>query len=124
MRGYAACGLPDCRPKQIEQLYRKRSAIETGYRLFRQARAVISSKDLAVRLLYVVVGFLLKNLWVVLQWAVVARPDAGGRDLPTRFTFTTFREWITHELDADLGRRWSVPTNGIGVPDSYALAAD
>ena len=124
MRGYAACGLPDCRPKQIEQLYRKRSAIETGYRLFRQARAVTSSKDLAVRLLYVVVSFLLKNLWVVLRWAVVARPRRGGRDLPTRFTFTTFREWITHELDAELGRRWSVPTNGIGVPDSYALAAD
>ena len=60
----------------------------------------------------------------MLRRAVVARPDVGGRDLPTRFTFTTFREWITHELDAELGRRWSVPTNGTGVPDSYALAAD
>ena len=94
VRGYAACGLTDRRPKQVEQLYRKRAAIETGYRLFRQARAVTSSKDLAVRLLYVVVSFLLKNLWVTLRWAVVARPRRGGRDLPTRFTFNTFREWI------------------------------
>lgn len=124
VRGYAACGLTDRRPKQVERLYRKRSAIETGYRLFRHARAVTTSKDLAVRLLYVVVSFLLKNLWVVLRWAVVARPRRGGRDLPTRFTFATFREWITHELDADLGRQWSIPTNGVGIPDSYALAAD
>ena len=79
VRGYAACGRLDRRPKQVEQLYRKRSVIETGYRLFRQARAVTSSKDLAVRLLYVVVSFLLKNLWVTLRWAVVARPAAGGR---------------------------------------------
>ena len=124
VRGYAACGLTDRRPKQIEQLYRKRSAIETGYRLFRQARAVTTTQDVAVRVLYVVVSFLLKNLWVVLRWAVVARPRRGGRDLPTRFTFNTFEEWIKHELDGELGRRWSIATNGIGVPDSYAVAAD
>ncbi|WP_240145862.1 ISH3 family transposase, partial [Halococcus salsus] len=93
VRGYAACGLTDRRPKQIEQLYRKRSAIETGYRLFRQARAVTTTQDVAVRVLYVVVSFLLKNLWVVLRWAVVARPRRGGRDLPNRFTFNTFCEW-------------------------------
>ena len=124
VRGYVACGLTDRRPKQVEQLYRKRSAIETGYRLFRQARAVTSTQDLAVRMLYVVVSFLLKNLWVVLRWAVVARPRRGGRDLPVQFTFNTFREWIKHELDAELGRRWWVATNGVGVPDSYAVAAD
>lgn len=124
VRGYAACGLTDRRPKQIEQLYRKRSAIETGYRLFRQARAVTTTQDVAVRVLYVVVSFLLKNLWVVLRWAVVARPRRGGRDLPNRFTFNTFCEWTKHELDGELGRRWSIATNGIGVPDSYAVAAD
>ena len=124
VRGYAACGLTDRRPKQIEQLYRKRSAIETGYRLFRQARAVTTTQDVAVRVLYVVVSFLLKNLWVVLRWAVVARPRRGGRDLPIQFTFNTFEEWIKHELDGELGRQWSIATNGIGVPDSYAVAAD
>ena len=124
VRGYSACGLTDRRPKQVERLYRKRSAIETGYRLFRQARAVTTTQDVAVRVLYVVVSFLLKNLWVVLRWAVVARPRRGGRDLPNRFTFNTFCEWTKHELDGELGRRWSIATNGIGVPDSYAVAAD
>lgn len=77
-----------------------------------------------MRVMYVVVSFLLKNLWVVLRWAVVARPRRGGRDLPVQFTFNTFREWIKHELDAELGMRWWVATNGVGVPDSYAVAAD
>ena len=77
-----------------------------------------------MRLLYVVVSFLLKNLWVMLRWAVVARPRRGGRDLPTQFTFNTFQEWIQHELDADLGRRWWIPTNGVGIPDSSAAVAD
>ena len=81
-------------------------------------------RDLTVRVLYVIVSFLLKNLWVVLRWAVVARPRRGGRDLPNRFTFNTFCEWTKHELDGELGRRWSIATNGIGVPDSYAVAAD
>ena len=83
-----------------------------------------TSKDLTVRLLYVVVSFLLKNLWVTLRWAVVARPRRGGRDLPTQFTFNTFCECIQHELDAELDRRWWIPTNGVGIPDSYAVAAD
>ena len=39
VRGYAACGRSDRRPNQIERLYRKRSAIETGYRLFRHTHA-------------------------------------------------------------------------------------
>ena len=124
VRGYTADGLTDRRPKQVEQLYRKRSAIETGYRLFRQARATTSTHDLAVRLLYVVVSLLLKNLWVILRWAVVARPRRGGRDLPTQFTFNTFQEWIKHALDAELSRQWWIATNEVGIPDCYTLAAD
>lgn len=124
VRGYTADGLTDRRPKQVEHLYRKRSAIETGYRLFRQARATTSTHDLAVRLLYVVVSLLLKNLWVILRWGVVARPRRGGRDLPTQFTFNTFQEWIKHALDAELSRQWWISTNGVGIPDCYTFAAD
>ncbi len=40
VRGYVACDLTDRTPKQAEQLYRKHSAIETSYRVFRQARAI------------------------------------------------------------------------------------
>jgi len=75
-----------------------------------------------VRFAFVLVGFLLENLWLVLRWAVVARPRRGGRDLPTAFTFTTFCDWIRHVLEDELNRRWTIEMNGVGVPDSYATA--
>jgi hypothetical protein len=36
------------------------------------------------------VAALLENLWLVLQWAVVTRPQQGGHDLPKEFKFKTF----------------------------------
>ena len=123
VRGYVACGLADRTPTQVERRYRKRSAIETSYRLFRQARATTTTQDPLVRFAFVIVSFLLENLWLVLRWAVVARPRRGGRDLPEQFTFQTFCDWIRHELEAELERRWVIEMNGVGVPDAYASAA-
>ena len=124
VRGYVACNLADRTPTKVERQYRKRSAIETCYRLFRQARATTTTQDPLVRFTFVIVGFLLENLWVVLRWAVVARSRRGGRDLPEQFTFTTFCDWIRYELEAELERRWEIETNGVGVPDAYAPASD
>jgi len=123
VRGYVACDLGDRTPTQVERRYRKRSAIETSYRLFRQARATTTTRDPLVRFAFVIVSFLLENLWLVLRWAVVARPRRGGRDLPEQFTFQTFCDWIRHELEAELGRRWEIEMNGVGVPDAYTSAA-
>ncbi len=50
-------------------------------------------------------------------------PAAGGRDLPKQFTFQTFCDWIRHELQAGLRRRWEIEMNGVGVLDAYGLAA-
>lgn len=117
--GYVACDLPGRTPKQVETLYRKRPAIETSYRLYRQARATTTTPDPRIRTLFVAVAFILENLWLVVRWAVVARPRRGGRDLPVGFTFELVREWIRHRLNSDLGWRWSWETNGIGVPPGY-----
>ena len=123
VRGYVACDLADRTPKQVEQLYRKRSAIETSYRVFRQARVVTTTQDPIVRFGFVLVGFLLENLWLVLRWSVVARPQRGGRDLPEAFTFKTFSDWIRHALEEELERSWEIEMNGVGVPEAYTPAA-
>jgi hypothetical protein len=47
----------------------------------------------------------------------------GGRDLPEQFMFRTFCDWIRHELEAELERRWINEMNGVAVPDAYASAA-
>jgi IS4 transposase len=105
VRGYVACDLGDRTPTQVERRYRKRSAIETSYRLFRQAQATTTTQDPLARFAFVIVSFLLENLWLVFRWAVVARPRWGGRDLPEQFTFTTFCDWIRHELEEELERQ-------------------
>ena len=122
VRSYVACDLADRTPKQVERLYRKRSAIETSYRVFRQARMITTTQDPIVRFGFVLVGFLLENLWLVLRWSVVARPQRVGRDLPEEFIFKTFSDWIRHALEEELERSWKMEMNGVGIPEAYAPA--
>ena len=77
MRGYVACNLGDRTPAQVERRSRKRSAIETSYRLFRQARATTTTQDPTVRFAFVIVSFRLKNLWLVLRWAGAICPSSS-----------------------------------------------
>lgn len=118
-----ACDRSDSTPKQVERLYRKRSAIETSYRVFRQARATTTTQNPVVRFAFVLVGFLLENLWPVLRWSVVARPRQGGRDLLTEFTFELVCGWIRDHLSDDLGWQYTWETNGIGLPPGYGPTA-
>ena len=119
VRGYVACGVTDHTAKQVERIYRKRSGIETTYRLIRQARGVTTTRDPVVRFAFMLVAAILENLWLVLRWAVVARPQRGGRDLPEEFTFSVFCDWIRRELEEQLERRWKIKMNETGIPPSY-----
>jgi hypothetical protein len=120
VRAYVACDLTDRTPKDVEALYQKRSAIETAFRTMREARARTSTTDPVVRLLFVLVSFLLRNLWLIVRWGVLATPRRGGRALPVWFRFEVFREWIDHALDETLRRKWEAPTNGVGIPATYS----
>ncbi len=72
--GYAAYGLEDRTPAQVARIYDHRSRIEKSYEKFREARALTTTPSMIIRLFYVGVGFLLEQLWIVLQWSVLARP--------------------------------------------------
>lgn len=91
--------MADRSPKQVEHFYRKRSAIEMCYRLVRRAGGITTTRDPVVRFAFMVLAALLENLWLVLRWAVIARPPPGGRGLPEEFTFKTFYDWIRYELE-------------------------
>ena len=122
VRAYAACEQADRTPKQVEQAYKQRSAIETSFRTFREALAKTTTRDPGVRLVYVGVAFLLRNLWILVGWAVLAHPRRGGRARPEWFPFKRFRKWIGHSLTERLGWIWVLPTNGVGVPVSHRSA--
>jgi len=88
----------------------------------RSERATTTTPDPLIRFVLVAVGFLLRNLWLVVRWTVVARPRRGGRDLPTEFTFELVCGWIRDHLSTELGWQYTWETNGVGLPPGYALA--
>lgn len=78
VRVYVACDLADRTPKDVETLYQIRSAIETAFRTMHEARARTSTTDPAVRLLFILMSVLLRNLWVIVRWGC-ARHAAARR---------------------------------------------
>lgn len=68
----------DRTPAQVAAIYNKRSRIEKSYEKFREVRAVTTTPSTTIRLFYVGVSFLLEQLWIVLQWAVLAQPRRDG----------------------------------------------
>jgi putative transposase len=58
-----------------------RFGIETSYRQMNQARIRTCAKDPAVRLLFVGVALVLRNVWVYLHYAILSTPRRGRRVL-------------------------------------------
>jgi hypothetical protein len=118
--GYAAYGLEDRTPPQVAGIYNHRSRIEKSYEKFRESRALTTTPSTTIRLFYVGVGFLLEQLWLVLQWAVLARPRRDGRALPVEFVFEdALLHGIEQVLDDGLGWKEKHRTNGEGLPPGY-----
>jgi hypothetical protein len=82
-------------PAQLADTYRRRFGIETGYRLMNSLRIRTTSRDPKLRLLFVVLAFLLSNLWLFLLWSVLAVPRRGGRYIdPDLFRLARFRDFF------------------------------
>jgi len=62
-------------PVQIREAYRKRFGIESSYRQLGQARIRTSTRDPLLRLFFVGVALLLRNLWAVLLWLLVGEQN-------------------------------------------------
>ena len=76
---YAYWGITPRRVDWVKETYRKRFGIETSYRQMNQCRIRTTTKKFNVRFLYVVIGLLLRNLWVWLHHFVLSSPRRGGR---------------------------------------------
>jgi putative transposase len=88
----------------VKETYRRRFAIETTYRQLGQARIRTCTRDPLLRLLYVAVALLLRNVWVYLHWQVLAERRRGGRRVDTdRLPFRAMLLWLQHWAEALLG---------------------
>jgi len=70
-----AASHPRGTPTEVREAYRRRFGIETSYRQLGQARIRTSTRDPLLRLFFVGVALLLRNLWVWLQWLLLGKPD-------------------------------------------------
>jgi IS4 transposase len=81
----------------VRQTYRRRFGIETSYRQMHQARIRTSTRDPRLRLLYVGVALILRNVWVWAHREVSAERVHGGRRMDSdRLPFRRMLLWVEH----------------------------
>lgn len=93
----------------VKETYRRRFAIETSYRQLHQARIRTSTKDPLLRLLYVGVALVLRNVWVWMHWEVLAHRQRGHRQVDLRrLPFREMLRWLQHYAEQWLGTHEAV----------------
>jgi hypothetical protein len=101
---YASWGYRPKSPESVFATYRTRFGIESSYRQMHEARIRTSSRRPEVRLLYVGIALVLRNLWVWLHYALLSRPCRGGRViLLERLRWETLLLWLLHMVEEALG---------------------
>jgi putative transposase len=103
---YAYGGLRPSSFRWVRQNYRSRFAIETSYRQLHQARIRTSTRDPLLRLLYVGIALVLRNVWVWFHWEVLAKRRRGRRRVD--LSLLRLRQlllWLQHVAEHRLGIR-------------------
>ena len=86
-------------PTEIRQRYRKRLGIETSFRQLRQAKIYTCTRQPRLRLLFIAVALVLRNLWVWVHHMLLAEGDRDNRTLHLeRLRFQRLLDWIVHEI--------------------------
>jgi putative transposase len=101
---YAFWGVSPPGVEWVRREYRRRFGIESSYRQMNQARASTCTRNPLVRLLYVGVALILRNVWVWLHWQVLSVPRRGGREMrPGRLRFKELLAWLGHVIEERFG---------------------
>ena len=88
-------------PTEIRQQYRKRFGIETSYRQMRQARIYTCTRNPHLRLLFVAISLILRNLWVWIHQTLLS--EGTGKDFKVhleRLRLKRMLDWIAQEIVA------------------------
>jgi putative transposase len=92
---YATWGVRDRPLGWVKKTYRSRFGIESSYRQLHQARIRSSTRNPVLRLLFVAVALILRNVWVWLHAEVIALPRQGARALrPGCLRFQQVLIWL------------------------------
>jgi len=91
-------------PREIRETYRKRFGIETSYRQMNEARIRTCTRDPALRLLYVGIALVLRNVWVWLHFKLAK--GKWNKEPQLFLELLRFKEmllWITQIVQQLLG---------------------
>jgi len=86
-------------PTEIRERYRKRFGIETSYRQRRQGRIYTCTRNPQLRLFFVAVSFILRNVWVWIHQTRLA--EGTGDTLTVHLELLRFKrmlDWLVHEI--------------------------
>jgi hypothetical protein len=94
-------------PTEIRQRYRRRFGIETSFRQMRQARIFTCTRNPHLRLVFVAVALLLRNLWVWIHAVHLAERRGARRALHLDLLrFKRLLDWIARAVDSLLHSRY------------------
>jgi hypothetical protein len=97
---FAAWRVPGS-PTETRERYRKRFGIESSFRQMRQARIYTCAKSPHLRLVFVAIALILRNLWVWIHATILA--EGQGPDLTLRLELLRFKrllDWIAQAIVA------------------------
>ena len=96
--GYVVYGI-DWNPRKVYRAYKNRFAIESSYRIRNIVKAKTSSRNVVSGYLLTIISFLLKNIWVALQWRFFSKVQRGPRMIDDDlFRFDLFRLFVWEGL--------------------------
>lgn len=90
-------------PVEIRERYRERFGIESSFRQMRQARIYTCTRNPHLRLVFVAVALLLRNLWVWIHATLLA--EGRGKTMTLRLELLRFKQlldWINQAVVAKL----------------------
>ena len=90
-------------PIEIREKYRKRFGIETSYRQWRQGRIYTCTRNPHLRLLFVAIGLMLRNIWVWIHEVYFAEGYAERATLHLeKLRLRRLLDWIAVQVVAEL----------------------
>lgn len=82
-------------PPEIRRLYRRRFGIETSYRQLRQARIYTTTRNPQLRLVFMAIALLLRNLWVWIHAQILGEGEGTEHTLHLHLLrFKQMLHWI------------------------------
>ena len=103
---YAYWGFQPPSPTWVRETYRLRFGIETSYRQMNQGRIRTCTRDPLLRLLFVGIALILRNVWVWLHMMLLSAPRRGGRELRLHaLRLRTMLLWLIHLVEDLLGTK-------------------